>query len=85
MSEQREIKVRLFGPQARLAGAEEATVSLPPSATVNDLLAELGERFAPLRPSLSASRIAIDHAYAAGGDPIPAGAEVALIGLVSGG
>ena len=83
--ERREIVVRLFGPQARLAGAGEVTVSLPSSATADDLLTELGERFAPLRPSLPASRIAIDHAYAAGGDAIPAGAEVALIGLVSGG
>ena len=82
---ERTVTVRLFGPQARLAGADRVDVPLPQHATADDLLTRLQTVCPPLGPSLAASRIAVDHAYAAAGDPVPDGAEVALIGLVSGG
>ena len=81
----REVTVRLFGPQARLAGADAVTVAVPPDATCGDVRAALGEACGPLRPSLTGSRVAVDHEYAADADPVPPGAEVALVGLVSGG
>ena len=77
--------VRLFGPQARLAGSDAVSVELPAGATAGVLKARLAEACPALAPSLPTSRIAVNHAYAADGDPLPADAELALIGLVSGG
>ena len=77
------IEVLLFGPQAVAAGTDRVTV--PAAATVGEVKARLTEHCPALRPSLGGSRIAVNHEYAADADPVPAGAEVALIGLVSGG
>ena len=82
---ERKVRVRLFGPQARLAGTDEIAVALPAGATAGGVKAALGKAFPALRPSLGGSRIAVNHEYAADADPVPPGAEVALIGLVSGG
>ncbi|MFH5802422.1 MoaD/ThiS family protein [Alienimonas sp. DA493] len=81
----RTVEVRLFGPQARLAGADRVAVPAPQTATVADLRAALSAACEPLRPSLKNSRFAVDHEYVADDALIPSGAEVALIGLVSGG
>lgn len=81
----RTLSVKLFGPQAALAGADAVEVPAPAGVTAAGLKRSLGEAVPALRPSLGASRIAVDHTYAAADDPVPAGAEVALIGLVSGG
>ncbi|QDT17438.1 MoaD/ThiS family protein [Alienimonas californiensis] len=81
----RTVAVRLFGPQARLAEADQIAVLLTEGATVAELRAELSAACEPLRASLKSSRIAVDHEYAGDADVIPPGAEVALIGLVSGG
>ena len=81
----RTISVKVFGPQARRAGADAVAVSVPPGATAGEVRAAVGEACPPLRPSLAGSRLAVDHAYATHGEAVPDGAEVALIGLVSGG
>ena len=81
----RTISVKLFGPQAALAGADAVDVLTPETVNAQNLKRLLGETAPRLLASLPASRIAIDHAYAAPDDPVPAGTEVALIGLVSGG
>ena len=79
------ITVRLFGPQARLAGAEKCAVTVPVPVTAADVLAGLGEAYPALRPSLAASRLAVNHEYVAGSFSVRPDDEVALIGLVSGG
>ena len=81
----RTISVKLFGPQAALAGADAVDVLTPETVNAQNLKRLLGETAPRLLASLPASRIAVDHEYAAPHDPVPAGAEVALIGLVSGG
>ena len=77
------IEVLLFGPQAVAAGTDRVTV--PAAATVGEVKEQLAAACPSLRPSLPGSRIAVNHEYATDADPVPAGAEVALIGLVSGG
>ena len=79
------ITVKLFGPQAALAGADAVDVPAPVGVSARNLKRLLGESAPRLVPSLSASRVAVNHEYADPDDPIPAGTEVALIGLVSGG
>ncbi len=77
--------MRLFGPQAQLADAACVAVTVPAAATVRDVRQAMEVDCEALRPSLASSRLAIDFSYAADDDLIPDGAEVALIGLVSGG
>ncbi|MEM9702535.1 MAG: MoaD/ThiS family protein [Planctomycetota bacterium] len=79
-----QVEILLFGPQARHVGADRVTVSLPERPTVRDAFAALG-KIEALRPSLASSRLAVDHEYAAPDDRLKTGAELALIGLVSGG
>ena len=79
------ITVKLFGPQAALAGVDAVDVPAPAGVTAQNFKRLLGESAPKLIPSLPASRIAVNHEYVGPDDPIPAGAEVALIGLVSGG
>ena len=81
----RTVSVRLFGPQAKLAGRDAVELQAPAGVTAADLKTLLARAEPALAGSLPASRIAVDHEYAAPTDPVPAGAEVALIGLVSGG
>ena len=80
------IEVLLFGPQAELAQAERVAVQIDsPDATAGQVLMELSVAAPALAPSLESSRLAVNHAYAASGDAIVSGDEVALIGMVSGG
>ena len=79
------IAVKLFGPQAQLAGAREVRVEVGDGATGAAVLAALGEAVPALRESLNGSRLAVDHAYVSEGQAIRPGQEVALIGMVSGG
>jgi molybdopterin converting factor small subunit len=80
------VRVKVFGPQAVLAGTREVEVSLPTqSATAGEVLAAVAAALPPLRPSMATSRLAVNHTYAAPDHRIDAGDEVALIGMVSGG
>ena len=79
------VTVKLFGPQAALAGTHAVEVPAPVGVSAKNLKLLLAESHPKLVPSLPASRIAVDHEYAGPDDPIPDGAEIALIGLVSGG
>lgn len=79
------ITVKLFGPQAQLAGVREVRVEVGDGATGARVLAALGRTAPALRPSLDGSRLAVDHEYVGDEQVIRAGQEVALIGMVSGG
>jgi MoaE-MoaD fusion protein len=78
------LTVRLFAGLRELAGAGELPVELPEPATVDDLLAALGETSLGVLPPRSFI-VAVNRAYASGEAPIDAGDEVALIPPVSGG
>jgi molybdopterin synthase catalytic subunit len=78
------IKVLYFAVAREAAGLEEE--SLPgDAATVAALRAALAGRHPALARILPRCRIAVDQSFAADGDPVPDGAEVAVIPPVSGG
>lgn len=78
------VRVLLFASYAEAFGASNVTVTVPDGATVRELLARVkamavGESLPP------APLIALNHEYAALGDVITAGDEIALIPPVAGG
>ncbi len=78
------IKVLYFAVAREAAGLEEE--SIPGDAgTVAALRAALVGRHPALARILPRCRIAVDQSFAADGDPVPDGAEVAVIPPVSGG
>jgi molybdopterin converting factor small subunit len=78
------VKVKLFGPQAAMAGMREVEVEAA-EATVSGIKAALAAAVPPIAATVGQSRIAVNHEFAGDGDLIRAGDEVALIGMVSGG
>ncbi|QDT35869.1 MoaD/ThiS family protein [Stratiformator vulcanicus] len=80
------LTVLVFGPQARMVKGETLIVphqGLP--TTAGSILTNIGEHFPPLRPSLSRSKLAVNHEIADADTIIDGSEELALIGLVSGG
>jgi molybdopterin converting factor subunit 1 len=79
-----EVRVLLFASYADAFGAPNIAVDLREGATVRELLAKVKEM--GMRHSLPpAPLIAVNQEYAAPGDVIRAGDEVALIPPVAGG
>ena len=80
------IDVLLFASAADAFGAPTLAVELPDGATAEDVRlrvsADAARRGAPLP---SSTRIAVNRAFAAPGDPVRAGDEVAVIPPVAGG
>lgn len=79
------VRVLLFGPQADLAGTREVSVELAAGATCAELREALRLEVPALAASLTASALAINHAYADEVQAIREVDEIALIGMVSGG
>jgi molybdopterin converting factor small subunit len=79
------VRVLLFGPLSDAAGRAYVEVDLPESADCRTLGERLAAAHPQLAPSLACSRIAVNHEFAHPMQPIRAGDEIALIGLVSGG
>ena len=77
--------LRLFGPQAQLVGTDTLTVDADTPLTPAALRDRLAADHPALADSLPTSRIAADHAYADDATPLDPAAELALIGLISGG
>ncbi len=77
----------LFFAAARDAagGISEAELSLPDDPTVGGLRAALGDRWPRLGEILPRCRLAVNEAFAAEGDPLRDGDEVAIIPPVAGG
>lgn len=81
-----QIDVLLFGPQAELAGTRTLRIEAdgdPPTA--REVMALIAAAAPSLAGGLSTSRLAINHEFAADGDPVSGSDEVALVGMVSGG
>ncbi len=80
------IIVKLFGPEAALAGTHEIAVEVAGAEpTCGELKRALAEAEPRLAESLSYCRIALNHDFAGPNQVIHARDEVALIGMVSGG
>lgn len=81
-----QVKINLFGPQAALIGRDAVTVTLADKAPAcSELRRALAEVEPELRPSLSASRFAVNHEYVDDAHQVTAEDEVALIGMIGGG
>jgi len=79
-----EVRVLLFASYADAFGAQTVSVTIPDGATVKELLARVKE-MAVGRSLPPAPLVAVNQEYAAPGDVIRAGDEVALIPPVAGG
>lgn len=78
------IRILYFAALKERLGLPEEPLELPDGSRVADLVAALAARHPYLR-GLRGFRVAVNQAYAKDGDPVPDGAEVALIPPVSGG
>jgi molybdopterin converting factor subunit 1 len=79
------LHVRLFARARDLVGADAVAVELPPGATASDLRRELAKRHPKLAGLLERSALAVDNEFADDVQPLPEGAEVAVLPPVSGG
>ncbi len=81
------MKIRLlaFASAADALGAAELDLDLPPGAVVADLRTWLDQRHPALAPLWPRLAVAVNGAVAGAADPLPEGAEVALLPPVSGG
>lgn len=76
------VRVRLFAVAAERAGAREIVVQ---AGTVGEVRAALAARAPALAALLPRCALAVDGTYATDAQPVPDGAEVAVIPPVSGG
>jgi molybdopterin converting factor small subunit len=79
------VSVRLFAAFRERAGASSIEVDVGPSATVADVVAAVAERAPALRDVIAAARPVVNREFAAPGQPVAAGDELALLPPVSGG
>ncbi|HWV36978.1 MAG TPA: molybdopterin converting factor subunit 1 [Vulgatibacter sp.] len=80
-----EIRVLYFAAAREAVGVGDETVEVPDGLDVAALMRLLAERHPGAGRVLGRCRLAVDRALANPSDPVPAGAEVALIPPVSGG
>lgn len=79
------VRVLAFAGARDVLGAAELRFPLPGPCTASELLAEVCSRFPALSPYRGSIRVAVNGVYAAPGDPVQGGDEVALIPPVAGG
>jgi molybdopterin converting factor subunit 1 len=79
------VKLLAFAGARDILGAAELALPLPAPCTASELLAEVCRLYPALVPWRGAIRVAVNGTYAAPGDPVRAGDEVALIPPVAGG
>jgi molybdopterin converting factor subunit 1 len=79
------VTVRLFARARDLAGAAAVEVSLPDGATVAELRRAMADKVPGLIGLLQRSALAVNDEFAEDSQPLPDGAEVALLPPVSGG
>lgn len=79
------VRMKYFAAARERAGVQEEAVELPAGSTVAALLELLVQRHPALKPLLPHVRVAVNQEFAAVADPVPDGAEVALIPPVAGG
>ncbi len=79
------VKLLAFAGARDVLGAAELVLPLASPCTAAELLAQVCQRWPALAPWRGAIRVAVNGTYAAAGDPVRAGDEVALIPPVAGG
>lgn len=79
------VQVRLFGGLTERAGSNRVEVELADHATVTDLRAAIADQHPALAPLVSGVKVAVDLEVAREDQPVPAGAELALLPPVAGG
>jgi len=80
------LRIKVFGPQARMAGTDALTVKdVAWPIACADVIDALRREYPSLAGSLASSRLAVNHEFGSAETMISAEDEVALIGLVSGG
>lgn len=82
---QNTVKMLAFAGARDVLGAGETVLALEAPCTAAELLAEVCRRYPALEPYRRSIRVAVNGAYAAPGDPVTYGDEVALIPPVAGG
>ena len=80
-----QVRIRLGAGLARLSTAPALTLDMPEGATVEDLVARLGEREPDLAPALRSALPVIAGSHAEAGRRLEDRQEVALLLPVSGG
>ncbi len=78
-----EVRVKLFGPVAAHANANEITLDVDHPITCGSVLTSLRRTHPDLAPA--GARLAINHAFVADTHEVQPSDELALIALVSGG
>ncbi len=79
------VRVLAFAGARDVLGAGELDFQLPGPCTAAELLDEVCARYPGLVPYRRSIRVAVNGSYAAPGDPVRGGDEVALIPPVAGG
>ena len=79
------VRLLAFAGARDVLGAGELTFTLESPCSAAELLAEVCRRYPALEPWRRSIRVAVNGAYAAAGDPVGFGDEVALIPPVAGG
>jgi MoaE-MoaD fusion protein len=79
------IRVLLFGQLKDIVGKPEETLDLAPGASLSDLVAHYGHRFAQFQPLAGSIACALNQEYASGSALLKDGDEVGLLPPVSGG
>ncbi|MBS0192203.1 MAG: MoaD/ThiS family protein [Planctomycetes bacterium] len=75
------VKVLLFGREREVLGRTSLELEVPEGMRADDLLVRLDREW----PQVKGARLAVNHAFATGGEEIRPADELALIGMVSGG
>ncbi len=83
MSEQ--ARVLFFATLRDITGVKETQVEFQPGASVADIKAIVLEKYPALQRNIDTLIVALNHEFAADGDPVPANAEIAMFPPVSGG
>ncbi len=80
-----QVTVRAFAAVRQALGASQVSLSLPPGATVAQLLGHLAAEFPAVLPLLGRTIVTVNQSYADRDQPVAPGDEIAIFPPVSGG
>ncbi len=78
-------RVLFFATLRDITGVKETQVEFQPGASIADIKAMVLEKYPALQPNMDTLIVALNHEFAADGDPVPDMAEIAMFPPVSGG
>jgi molybdopterin synthase catalytic subunit len=79
------LNIYLFATLKDLAGTNQVSITLPSTATINDVRQQLAEQYPKLAAALPSAIAAVNHEFVFSGHPITDTDEVAFFPPVSGG